>query len=117
MSPAFIETLRCHWCTKHKPRYRIHTLASRQNICDDCLQWHYHCLSFLGGAAPAGCQVCKKSWAELHAEALGGECRLYVVPKDGILQLLCIDCVRPYLPKTKELYKGTRFGAEALKIL
>lgn len=117
MSPALIETRKCHWCTRDLPRFRIHTLNSRQNICDDCVSWHFHAQDFLGGGAPAGCQVCNKSWAQLRAEALGAQCRLYVVPKDGILQLLCIDCVRPYLPKNKQLYKGTRFGAEALKLL
>jgi hypothetical protein len=117
VSPAFIETVGCHWCGQFKPRFRVHTLASRQTICDYCLEWHYHALEFLGGAAPAGCQVCLTSWAELRAAEPGDEVRLYVVPKDGILALLCRACVKPYLPKTKDHYKGTRFGAEALKIL
>jgi hypothetical protein len=117
MSPALIETVPCHWCTKHRPRYRVHRFQSNQAICDYCLDWHYHCLEFLSGAAPAGCQVCLTSWADLRARELGAQVRLYVVPKDGILQLLCAACVKPYLPKTKQLYKGTQFGAEALKIL
>lgn len=117
MAPVFIETVLCHWCQKHKPRFLAHRLASNQVICQYCLDWHFHALDFLGGAPPQGCQQCLKTWQQLSDETPGTQVRLYVVPKDNILQLLCAACVRPYLPKQSQLYKGTRFGAEALKIL
>jgi len=41
---------------------------------------------------------------------------MYVVPKDGIYQLLCACCVRPYVGKRADLYAGTRFGKETLKL-
>jgi hypothetical protein len=110
-----METAACSWCTKHRPLWRVHRLASNQVICDYCLEWHYRALDFLGGAPPAGCQVCEKSWQLLSDSTPGAVVRLYVVPKDGYLQLMCAACVAPYLPKQKQLYKGTRFGAEALK--
>jgi hypothetical protein len=96
--------------------FRVHRLATRQVICDDCLEWHLHALQFLGGAPPRGCQGCRRDWQSLQDETPGDQVRLYVVAKDGMYQLLCAACVKPYLPKTKELYKGTRFGKETLKI-
>ena len=53
---------------------------------------------------------------QLQEQILGAEVRMYVVPKDGIYQLLCAGCVKPYLPKRKDLYRGTKFGTETLKI-
>lgn len=119
MSPTLIETVTCNWCTRNRPRFRIHRLASNQAICDYCLEWHYHALAFLGGEEqPEGCQVCGKTWSVLREEAFpAAQVRLYVVPKDQILQLLCKTCIQPYLPKTAQLYKGTKFGAEGLKTI
>jgi hypothetical protein len=116
MSPALIETVLCNWCTKFRPKFRVHRLTSNQVICDYCMAWHNHALEFLGGAIPVGCQVCQRSWDTLRDTTPGEQVRLYVVPKDGYLQLMCLACVKPYLPKTKHLYKGTQFGAEALKL-
>jgi hypothetical protein len=116
MTPAFIETFLCNWCSRHRPKFRIHKLASNQIICDYCLDWHNHALEFLGGAPPRGCQACGKSWELLKAITPGDRVRMYVVPKDNFLALLCRECVKPYLPKQKQLFKGTQFGAESLKI-
>jgi hypothetical protein len=41
---------------------------------------------------------------------------MYVVPRDGIYQILCRECAARYLPKRHDLYKGTAFGHAALKI-
>ncbi len=117
MTPAFIETLVCNWCGRNRPKYRIHRLHSKQVICDYCLDWQKHALDVLAGETPRGCQGCVKTWQQLSAETPGDQVRMYVVPKDGIYQLLCKACVIPYLPKTSALYKGTQFGAETLKIL
>ena len=100
-----------------RPRHRVHRLASNQVICENCLDWHFHALEFLGGTeGPRGCYGCLLTWRELEARTPGTQVRLYVVPKDGILQLLCRDCVQPYLSKRSELFRGTKFGREALKI-
>jgi hypothetical protein len=115
MSPAILETVVCNWCTRALPKFRVHRLMSHQVICDYCLEWQDHAMEVLGGAVPRGCQACGTSWYDLNARS-GQQVRMYVVPKDGIFQLLCIDCVRPHLPKTKELYKGTKFGSQTLKI-
>ena len=91
-------------------------MASGQIICDDCLEWHQHAIAFLGGDIPRGCQECGATWEFLRESELSGEVRLYAVKKDGIYQLLCALCVRKYLPKIPDVYKGTQFGSEVLKI-
>ena len=110
------ELLRCNWCSKQLPRFRVHTLASGQHICDYCLDWHQHTMAFVGGEClPRGCQVCGVTWEQLHNSTVGVEVRMYGVPKDGIYQLLCAACARPYVAKRADLYKGTQFG-EHLKL-
>lgn len=108
--------VRCHYCSRHLPRWRVHQLTRAQVICDYCLDWHNHAIEFLAGeSAPRGCQECGASWATLRDRTIGAEVRMYVVPKDGVYQILCPECVAPYLPKRADLYKGTAFG-EALKV-
>ena len=115
-TPALVGTLKCHWCQRWRPRGTVYRLTSRQNMCDDCMDWHVHALEFLGGAEPRGCFQCRLSWEELKARTPGNQVRLYVVPKDGVYQLLCRGCVEPYLKKNTQLFEGTKFGREILKI-
>ena len=35
--------------------------------------------------------------------------RVFIVPKDGIYQMLCVDCVAPYIDKRADVYGGTKF--------
>ena len=111
-----IVAVRCHFCSKQRPAFRVASLASGQKICDDCLEWHQRAVAFLGGAMPPGCQVCGASWEFLRDSTLGDEVRMYVVPKDGIYQVHCATCVAAYVAKRADLYKGTQFGSEVLKI-
>jgi hypothetical protein len=93
-------------------------MTSGQTICEDCLLWHFRALDFLGGAPPMGCQECGKGWAAIQAESPAIEIalRVFVVAKDGIYQMLCSRCARDYVPKTPDLYKGTKFGSEVLNL-
>jgi hypothetical protein len=113
---AIFEGIRCNWCSKQKPCFRVHRLQSGQVICDDCLDWHFQALDLLAGKPPRGCQGCGITWEKLRDSTPGVEVRMYVVPRDGIYQLLCRACVRPYLPKRADLYRGTQFGTETLKL-
>jgi len=97
---------RCNWCSRQRPLWRVHQLTSGQNICDHCLEWHIHATDFLNGAVPAGCQACGITWEQMRERTIGDEVRLYVVPKDGIYQLLCRRCVQPYMRKRHDLYEG-----------
>lgn len=98
---------RCNFCSKQHPAYRVHTLTSRQVICDYCLDWHQAALDFLGGHPPKGCQACEKPWAEFPAATA-----FYLVKKDGIYQLLCKNCVVPYTKKRSDIYAGTDYGRQ-----
>ena len=103
--------VRCNWCSKERPAFRIHRLSSGQAICDYCLEWHNHALEVAGGTTePIGCQGCQQTWPMLKAITPGEDVPLYVVPKDGLYQLLCKQCVVPYVTTRADLYKGTEFG-------
>ena len=109
--------VRCHYCSKERPAWRTHQITGAQRICDYCLEWHNKAIEFLAGRGMPGCQACGASWEILRDSAPRDvEVRMYVVPKDGIYQLLCSACVRPYVSTRADLYGGTRFGTEALKI-
>ncbi|HXR39694.1 MAG TPA: hypothetical protein VN776_11400 [Terracidiphilus sp.] len=115
MSPQVVIAVTCHWCSKPRAPWVIHQLATGQAICDYCFEWHKHALDFLGGAIPIGCQQCQRTWEQLQASA-GEQLSMYVVPKDGLLQMLCALCAEDYLPKRKDLYRGTKFGKETLNL-
>jgi hypothetical protein len=116
MNVPGVISVRCHYCSKEYPAWRTHQLQRSQRICDYCLDWHNKAIEFLAGRGLPGCQVCGASWEFLHDSTLGVEVRMYVVPKDGIYQILCATCVRPYVSKRADLYGGTRFGTEALNL-
>lgn len=65
---------------------------------------------------PRGCQVCETSWEILRDSTPGVEVRMYVVPKDGIMQLLCRSCCQQYVAKRPDLYHGTQFAKSGLNI-
>lgn len=116
MSPAVVLTIACSFCGRAHFPFRTHRLQSYQVICDDCLTWHYHALDVLGGALPHGCQECGARLAGLAEATPGDELKLYVVPKDGILQTLCATCARKYTGKRADLYRGTDYGRNQLKL-
>lgn len=108
--------VRCHFCSRERLPWRVHRLAGNaQVICDYCLDWHDKAIAFLAGGPIPGCQCCGASWQRLRDSTPGVEVRLYVLPKDGIYQVLCRVCVRPYVSQRADLYGGTAFGAQ-LKI-
>jgi hypothetical protein len=86
-------------------------LSTGQAICEYCLDWHASALEFLGsGLTPRGCQECGATWEALRdRDPLNLAVRMYVVPKDGIYQLLCDTCVLPYTAKRADLYRGTPY--------
>jgi hypothetical protein len=110
--------LRCHYCSREREIWRIHQLAGNaQLICDYCLDHHNQAIEFLAGRGLPGCNVCERSWQTLRdACPESVEVKLYVVPKDGVLQLLCAGCLPAYVSKRSDLYGGTAFGANALNL-
>lgn len=111
--------VRCNYCSRELPEFRVHRITNHQVICEYCLEWHFHALDFLGGEGqPKGCQECGATWEQIQlAETEPGVAgRVFVVPKDGIYQMLCRGCTAPYVGKRSDLYRGTEFGAKILKV-
>jgi hypothetical protein len=106
--------VRCHYCSRFRPQWRVHQLGTpgkpAQTICDVCLDWHQRAIDVLAGNAISGCQACGATWATLRDREPGVDVRLYVVPRDGIYQVLCKACVTPYVAKRGDLYAGTAFA-------
>jgi len=87
-------------------------LSTGAPICDYCLEGHLEALDVLGGAVPKTCQGCGEPWKHLQErDPYAIAVRMYIVPKDGILQMLCARCTDAYTHKRTDLYKGTQFGA------
>jgi hypothetical protein len=111
---GIVAAVRCNFCTRFLPAWRTHRFGTdanpAQTVCDDCLDWHMRALDLLAGNAVPGCQGCGASREKLRDLSPGVEFRLYVVPRDGIYQVLCAACVRPYVEKRRDLYRDTPFG-------
>jgi hypothetical protein len=115
MAPQVV-TVKCNYCSKFRPLSRVAQLPGHaQVMCDYCVDWHFKAIEVLAGCSGSGCQECGATWEYIMAAYPKGQ-RLWVIPKDGIYQLLCKRCVQPYLPKRQDLYKGTQFGNDALKL-
>jgi len=81
-------------------------------MCARCLEWHLHAMDLLAGRVPPGCQECGATMQALVRAAGNADVRLYVVPRDGIYQVLCKRCCDVYVRSRRDLYKGTEFGAK-----
>lgn len=81
-------------------------------MCVRCLEWHSHALDLLAGGIPPGCQECEVSFDDMRRSAADADIRMYVVPRDGIYQVLCRRCCDRYVRSRRDLYKGTQFGSD-----
>lgn len=101
---------RCHWCSRQLSPLDLAEFSSGQRMCSRCHEWHVHALQVLAGELPRGCQGCGLTLAELNSFATGATVRMYVVPKDGVYQVLCVTCKDAYCAQRADLYRGTQFG-------
>jgi len=103
--------VRCRFCSKW--RYPGDFIGdSRVAPCVECWLWQRAAIRVLGGATPPGCQgPCKRNWEQLREATPGENVRMFVQPKDGILQLLCGRCSDGYERKRLDLYAGTPYAA------
>ena len=111
MPATHANRLKCRYCQKQVHPAEASGDERRGYQCIRCYDWHQHALEVLGGATPLGCQGCGDTWEQLKERTPGVEVRMYVVPKDGIYQLLCKRCCDAYVPMRKDLFGGTEFGA------
>lgn len=109
--------VRCHYCQGFRSPLEVVTMSCNVVMCWRCYEWHQEALYVqFQQRPPKGCQECNLSYAELEARAPDGNVRIVLVPKDGLYQVMCGTCSDAYLPKRVELFKGTQFGQEHLKV-
>lgn len=104
--------VKCRACSKHRDAREFVSNAIT-GVCWHCFEWHQKALAFLSGNPPDRCQMCERTMAELDelSRRLGrADTRLVLERKDGIYQVLCIDCDAVYFPKRRDLYAGTPDG-------
>lgn len=111
-----IVAARCHWCSRQVSPYDLFNLSTGQAMCLGCHEWHGYALDVLAGGVPRGCQECGLTLDQLNALTDAPTTRMYVVPKDGVYQVVCATCKDAYCAKRADLYKGTEFGHERLKL-
>jgi hypothetical protein len=112
--PAVLST-RCHYCSKFRNPHEIIPIGTGGALmCFHCYEWHTKSLNALAtGSAPPGCFECRVTWAELRARPASGDetsVKMYLVPKDGIYQLLCRTCSDAYERKRADLLGDTVYG-------
>ncbi len=117
MSVPNVLRVQCNFCSRFHPSFRVHKLTRAQTICDDCFDWHHKALEVLAGAVPDSCQSCGVKTVNFVDNDPTAQTRMYLVPRDGIYQILCRNCVETYLPKRADLYRGTEFGSKVLKLV
>jgi hypothetical protein len=113
MSATVIMSVRCHYCSKWQLPGEVHEMGTGGiHICRNCLDWHERASKFLTeNVPPPGCQECGRSISDVSADKCT-TARLWLVPKDGIYQVLCTECREAYEQKRADLFGPTRYGAE-----
>jgi hypothetical protein len=102
---------KCRVCGKHRPVEEFVAGGPVTGYCLRCLEKNQEALDlFAENKLPHGCHVCNRSMRELSAAEPSADVRLYAHPKDGIWQLLCINCSDQYEQKRADLYRGTPYG-------
>lgn len=116
MSAALIVTVRCHYCSKDQHPGEIISIGTGgAKMCFRCYEWHVENINALAqGGVPMGCFECRVTWAELRARVgpddNPDDVKMFLVPKDGIYQLLCRTCSDAYERKRADLLRGTLYG-------
>jgi hypothetical protein len=100
----------CRMCSKFRDPGDLMGAPGRGFVCKHCMEKHWIALGVLSGDVPTGCQGCGYSLADLQNISGGVETRMYVVPKDGIYQVLCKRCCDSYVARRRDVYGATQFG-------
>lgn len=112
MSVAQVIRAKCRACSKFRDP-REFAGGAVIGVCWSCYEKHLESLRFLAGAPPRGCQECGHTIAELDElskRAGRADTRLVLERKDGIYQVLCLDCDEQYQTKRRDLYGATPYG-------
>jgi|SRR5215831_937997 len=115
----------CPYCQKHRPPLEIRRFAGNVRMCVSCYRQHEAALWVLSGLKqhadgtfstiappPPECSECGLSIAELSLRDTSGDkgLSMTVLFESGRYRFLCRDCAAEYVPKRKELFKGTEYA-------
>lgn len=110
MSHAIIIGERCPYCQKFRSPQDIIHMPGGAKICAPCELRHQEALDALAtGVFTGRCSECDKHWTELRS-ATG---KMAVHFENGKYRMMCEPCNRLYVPKRRELYRGTEFAHAA----
>lgn len=101
---------RCNYCSDFYNPNELRTMGESIKICWKCAE--KQTVQVEAFNPPDHCQVCHRPTAELAAEEPGDYLHMFPHWKDGVYQLLCRRCDAAYLPKRRDLVRGTRFAEE-----
>jgi hypothetical protein len=111
-----VVSVRCHYCSVFRNPHEVFPIGIGGVVmCLRCREWHDANIDALAkDGAPKGCFECRVTWAELRLRLEAGdnpaELKMFLVPKDGIYQLLCRTCSDAYERKRADLLRGTLYG-------
>lgn len=103
---------KCRACSQHRDP-REFAGGPIVGVCWHCYEWHLKAMAFLSGNPPNCCQRCNHTIPELEElsrRAGRADTRLVLERKDGIYQILCVDCDAIYFPQRRDLYGKTPDG-------
>jgi hypothetical protein len=107
MSLGIIIGERCPYCQKFRSPLDIVSMPGGAKICVPCERRHQEALDALStGEFKGECSECGKKGDEL--KSANGQMAVHF--ENGKYRAMCVECNRAYVPKRRELYKGTEFA-------
>ncbi len=97
--------VQCHTCSRFHYAGDVAFLPGGVVRCDQCME---KSTSEMGKFMASHSLTCY----ECHRKFSTGDIRVSVVWKDGVYQALCPGCTQVYVPKRRDLFKGTPFAKE-----
>lgn len=110
----FIILVTCHYCGDQVHPKEIVNIGDDALMCWKC--WEKHKVAVEAFNPPHECAECHRTFAEIAADTIGQNVRMYPHWKDGGYQILCARCDEAYVQKRKDLYGKTSFGYHDRKL-
>lgn len=111
-TPAVMIGEECRYCHKWTNPGDLIRFGVGLSRCLQCQERHLAALDVMAGKTPAECAFCKLSWSDLCEQFPGEHVPMVVHYLDGTYVLACQKCDVVITQLTRDLFKGTRFGAE-----
>lgn len=97
--------IRCQGCSLQYPAGDLTFLPGGAVRCDKCMEKGLAEMGKFTAEHAMNCYDCGRKFTP-------GDIHVSVVWKDGVWQALCERCNAVYVPKRRDLFKGTQFAKE-----